>query len=151
MFPGAKKTEEREFCFHNYWRQTVFHQLYLLHPPKSLLFRKCIMRLLVWAHEPFGHQVEFKGFLVGTSYMIIIVYRDIFSLFLTCLWYCLSVLAYFSYLARLVMGMFGFFSGVLFVLYPRSTPGKFEWGEWHASQIPNPILGQNKSFSLKRL
>ena len=34
------------------------------------------MRLLVRAHEPFDHQVEFKGFLVGTSYMIIIVYRD---------------------------------------------------------------------------
>ena len=77
------------------------------------------MKLLVWAHKPFGHQEEFKGFLVGTSYMNTIVYRDIFPLFLTCLWYCLSVLAYFSYLARLAMGMFGFFSGIVFV----STPG----------------------------
>ena len=31
---------------------------------------------------------------VGTSYMIIIVYRDIFPLFLTCLWYCLSVFVF---------------------------------------------------------
>ena len=32
--------------------------------------------------------------------MIIIVYRDIFPLFLTCLWYCLSVFVfvYFTYL-----------------------------------------------------
>ena len=60
---------------------------------RSLLVGCNLVRRVFW---PLGQRDR-----VGTSYMIIIVYRDVFPLWYTCLWYCLSALVCLSYLAYL--------------------------------------------------